>query len=82
MFHQELDHTTFLATLETFIAVLFRVHHKAANVPVIVERAKPKVSDTLLFQRNEVAYDVLNLRGVQNLLDDEFVDSFAHSHQK
>jgi hypothetical protein len=50
-------------------------------VPVIVERAKPQVSHTLFLQVNEVAYDFLNLRGVQNLLDDEFVDSFAHSRK-
>ena len=78
MIHHEVHDTALGSALEALVAVTLWIYHERTDVPVIVERAEPQVSDTFFLQVNEVANDLLNLRGVQNLLDDEFVDSFAH----
>ena len=82
MVYQEVHHATLRATLKALVAVALWVDHERPQVAVVVKRAEPQVSDALLLQVNEVAYDLLNPRCVQNLLDDEFVNSFAHSLQK
>ena len=45
-------------------------------MPVVVEWAEPDISDTLLLQFDvlEIGYDLFNLRLLENLVDDAFVD--------
>ena len=82
MFHQEVNDSTLLATAEALEALFLGIDHEAADVPVIVERAIAQIPHALFLQLDvvEVADDLLNLRGIQNAVDNQFVDSWHNNN--
>ena len=79
---QELDHAALRAAGEALEALFLGIDHERADVPVIVERAITQIPHALLLQLDvvEVADDLLNLRGIQHAVDDQFVDSWHNNN--
>ena len=76
---QELDNTTFGSAHEALVALLCGIDDEATGMAVFMEWAAADVADTLLFECHELAYDLLDLRGFQHSVDDDFVDSWHWS---
>ena len=76
---QELDDTTFGSAHEALIALLCGIDDEATGMAVFMEGAAADIADTLLFECHELAYDLLDLRGFQHSVDDDFVDSWHGS---
>lgn len=78
--HQEVNHATLRATAETLVAVALGIDHKRADMPVIVKWTEAEIAHALLLQFDvgEVADDLLNLRRVENLVDDMLFDFLCH----
>ena len=75
MFHQKLDHATLGTTYETLETLFTRINHERTGMPNIMKWAAAYVADSLLFQVNEITYDILDVRSVDDPVDDVLFNS-------